>query len=227
MRQLVRDLVETMQANHFASLSAVQCGIPLHVFVTQVQGRTRVWINTRIIDKGALVVGAESCASFPDQVLELNRPEHLLLTTLTLEGAEHQRLVCGVEARLVAHEIDHQDGVLMQDHLTEDELISQMLGVLVVADSESEPLANVIEADQESSTIDDATTAYGKIAADENASQILDFIADGTWKLVLAAELLKDFIRDKRELAALAQLEGLLLQLTDASDYWEQTLSSE
>lgn len=217
-----------MQANHFASLSAVQCGIPLHVFVTQVHGRTRVWINTRIIDKGALVIGAESCASFPDQVLQLKRPEHLLLTTLTLEGAEHQHLVCGVEARLVAHEIDHQDGVLMQDHLTEDELISQMLGVNIDNDdAESEPLEDAMEADQESNTRADAMTAHGQITADENALQVLDFLADGTWKLVLAAELLKDFIRDKRELAALAQLEALLLQLADASDYWEKILTSD
>lgn len=208
LRQLVDNLVETMQMSHFASLSAIQCGIPSDIFVTQIEGQVRIWVNTRIIEMGESFQGGESCASFPDLILETERPQQLCVRTWTVDGVEEERGVQGIEARLVSHEIDHQQGTLMLDHLSEEDLFTQMLGMSAMEDDDDMQ--------------DEEEDVLGQ--DDDDVSQILDFIAESTWKLVLAAELLEDFSWNESERVALNKLKSLVSELTTVADEWEQIL---
>ena len=63
----------------------------------------------------------EGCLSLPGVAVDVDRPIHVRLRALDEEGAERRVEASGLEARVIQHEIDHLDGVLILDRTSRDQ----------------------------------------------------------------------------------------------------------
>ncbi|QSO46387.1 peptide deformylase [Alicyclobacillus mengziensis] len=225
IQQLVADMLETMRACHMASLSAPQCGKPLRLFVTEIYGESKVWMNPEVLKTEGEQASVESCASFPDLTLEVPRPQTMVIHTMQLDGSPVVQTISGIEARLVAHELDHLDGILFQDHLDAESLFEQMLGTTDEYTIQGE---DPIASDDGPFAADSSfESGQAEIESDEEELQhILDLLADSGWKLALAAELLRDYELDEEQEAQLQRLDGLENAISESVTYWENELSA-
>jgi peptide deformylase len=71
----------------------------------------------------------EGCLSLPGVVLDVDRPVHVRLTAHDPHGDEMLIEASGLDARVVQHEMDHLDGVLILDH-TDREQRNEALRIL-------------------------------------------------------------------------------------------------
>ena len=63
-----------------------------------------------------LVIAEEGCLSLPRVSMDVERPLHVTVTGLDVDGEPVRIEASGLEARVLQHEIDHLDGVLILDH---------------------------------------------------------------------------------------------------------------
>ena len=60
----------------------------------------------------------EGCLSIPEQYADVERPAAVRVKYLDETGATQEQVFTGLEATCVQHEIDHLDGILFVDHLS-------------------------------------------------------------------------------------------------------------
>ncbi|MDH3455258.1 MAG: peptide deformylase [Gemmatimonadota bacterium] len=119
VRQLVRDLFDTMHADSGIGLAANQIGVARRVAVVQTEDDDAViLINPQILDREGTVRGEEGCLSIPDVFADVDRSRRIVLETTTLDDERVQIEASDLQARAIQHEIDHLDGVLFLDHLS-------------------------------------------------------------------------------------------------------------
>ena len=70
---------------------------------------------------GDLELGEEGCLSIPGIVVDVDRPVHVRVRGQDEEGEERLVEASGLEARVIQHEIDHLDGVLILERTSRDE----------------------------------------------------------------------------------------------------------
>jgi peptide deformylase len=63
----------------------------------------------------------EGCLSLPGVLVEVERPIHVRVRALDADGDPLLVEASGLEARVIQHEIDHLDGVLILDRTTRDQ----------------------------------------------------------------------------------------------------------
>ena len=123
VRDLVRDMKETMLSENGIGLSAPQVGVNLRVIVVQLMsagklvGPVQEMINPVITSySDDSMEYEEGCLSIPGEYIRINRPRSIHVKFQTLSGKYKKWFLKGLEARIVQHEIDHLDGVLMKDY---------------------------------------------------------------------------------------------------------------
>ena len=123
LHELVRDLLETMQAADGAGLAAVQIGVPQRVVIFGVDYNPRypkaepvpytVLVNPEITPLGdEREAGWEGCLSVPGMRGLVPRPARIRYRGRDQFGGSIDRTVDGFHARVVQHECDHLDGIL-------------------------------------------------------------------------------------------------------------------
>jgi len=128
IRELVRDMLETMEAHHALGLAAPQVGVLLRVFVGCVEyedekgevhaGKPWVYINPTLKNPSEMLVErSEGCLSVPKLYLAIPRPMSVVIEAMDVEGNLFTRECTGYLARNVLHENDHLNGVLFFDWL--------------------------------------------------------------------------------------------------------------
>ena len=117
---LLKDMAETMYKTEIAAgLAAPQVGILKRVVVIDVGEGLINLINPEILEtKGSREV-IEGCLSIPDKVGKLMRPEKVRVKALNEEGKEIIINADGFLAKALCHEIDHLEGILFIDKVTE------------------------------------------------------------------------------------------------------------
>jgi peptide deformylase len=120
LRKLVKDLTETMLDAPGAGLAAPQIGVPLRVFVWDVDEAIGHLINPTLDLSEEMQDGDEGCLSFPELVYPTPRAFRAVAKGFTMHG--EPITVEGTEllARALQHETDHLDGVLFIDRLSEE-----------------------------------------------------------------------------------------------------------
>ena len=123
VRVLVKDMKETMLAENGIGLSAPQVGVNLRVIVVQLMsagklvGPVQEMINPVITNySDDTMEYEEGCLSIPGEYIRIDRPRSIHVKFQTLSGKYKKWFLKGLEARIVQHEIDHLDGVLMSDY---------------------------------------------------------------------------------------------------------------
>lgn len=120
-------MLETMRANNGVGLAAPQVGVPQRFFVTELPedeeedlpAETYILFNPEIVKGKGEQVGYEGCLSIPGYIGEVARQEQITVRGLNEGGRPVRYKLDGFLARVFQHEIDHLDGVLFTDKLTD------------------------------------------------------------------------------------------------------------
>jgi len=124
IRKLVDDMFETMYEAPGIGLAAIQVGTPKRVVTMDLAKKDdpkapQVFINPEVVwsseDKATY---EEGCLSIPEFYDEVERPAHVKVKYLDLEGVSHEIEANGLLATCLQHEIDHLNGVLFIDHMS-------------------------------------------------------------------------------------------------------------
>ena len=130
LARLVGTMQETMREAHGVGLAAPQVGVQKRLYTYDVEelaergadsdGGSGVLINPEIVDAHGEWAYEEGCLSVPGLVFELVRPKVVTVRGLDLDGNEVVLLGDELMGRVIQHEIDHLDGVLVLDRLEPD-----------------------------------------------------------------------------------------------------------
>ena len=105
-------------------LAATQLGVMHRLLVYRVEpdGPLGLLVNPDIEFKGDEVeTMEEGCLSLPGVSVEVERPLHVRVRAQDLEGNPVTLEAEGLEARVIQHEVDHLDGVLILDRTTREQ----------------------------------------------------------------------------------------------------------
>ena len=122
LRVLIGDMFETMYAAPGIGLAATQVDVHKRLLVTDVsadKSEPHVLINPEILEKDGVTVTDEGCLSVPGYYEEVERAEHIRVRFLDRAGEETEMEANGLLAVCIQHEIDHLDGKLFVDYLSE------------------------------------------------------------------------------------------------------------
>ena len=117
LRQLVRDLTDTMLAAPGAGLAAPQIGVGLRVFTYNVDGVVGHLVNPTLVLGDETVVDEEGCLSIPGLTFDCARAASVVAAGLSMHGEPVILEGSDRLARCLQHETDHLDGVLFVDRL--------------------------------------------------------------------------------------------------------------
>lgn len=121
LRELVRAMAETMYAESGIGLAAPQVGVDKRVIVFDVDDRLAALCNPVITEFGdEKVVDEEGCLSVPGVNVPVERSRRIVCEGLTVEGRPITLDAEDLLARVLQHEIDHLDGVLILDRAPAD-----------------------------------------------------------------------------------------------------------
>ena len=122
LRALIADMFETMYGAPGIGLAATQVDVHKRLLVADVstdRSEPYVLINPRILEKDGVITTDEGCLSVPGYYEEVQRAEHIRVTFLDRDGVEIEMEAEGLLAVCIQHEIDHLDGKLFVDYLSE------------------------------------------------------------------------------------------------------------
>jgi peptide deformylase len=128
----IRELAERMVATLMASsigvgLAAPQVGESVRMVIIDLSydpeegnadGGLYVLVNPEIVQSEGVYEDDEGCLSLPGLTYPVERPERVVVEFSDLNGQMQQLQVTEFNAKLVCHEIDHLDGVLLWDRLS-------------------------------------------------------------------------------------------------------------
>ena len=124
LRRQVSRMAGVMNDALGVGLAAPQLGISQRLLVYRVgpDAPVTVLANPELEwASGDVEVGEEGCLSIPGVMVDVDRAVHVRVRGLDEEGEERLVEASGLEARVIQHEIDHLDGVLILERTTRDE----------------------------------------------------------------------------------------------------------
>jgi peptide deformylase len=118
LRELVRDLQDTVREPGRAGVAAPQIGVSLRVFSYNVDDVVGHLVNPVLeFPDEEEQDGPEGCLSIPGLYFDTKRRQNVVAKGFNEHGDPLQLVGTGLMARCVQHETDHLDGVLFIDRL--------------------------------------------------------------------------------------------------------------
>ncbi|RZQ53858.1 peptide deformylase [Pseudoalteromonas phenolica] len=121
IRQIVKDMLETMYDENGIGLAATQVDIHKRIVVIDVSeegNEPLVLINPEIIEKDGSTISEEGCLSVPQSYAKVDRAEQVTVKALNENGEEYTYEADGLLAICTQHELDHLMGKLFIDYLS-------------------------------------------------------------------------------------------------------------
>lgn len=122
IRQLVKDMLETMYAAPGIGLAASQVDRHIRLLVLDVsedQSKPQVFINPTFEPISAETKAYdEGCLSIPGFYESVERPDLIRVNALDLQGQPQTIEADGLLSVCIQHEIDHLDGKLFVDYIS-------------------------------------------------------------------------------------------------------------
>lgn len=121
IRQLVKDMTETMYDANGIGLAATQVDVHKQVIVmdlSEERNQPRVLINPTIIEQEGQQEYDEGCLSVPEYYAPVKRAESINITALDEQGEIYQLEAEGLLAVCIQHEMDHLAGKVFVDYLS-------------------------------------------------------------------------------------------------------------
>ncbi|MBU2213364.1 MAG: peptide deformylase [Patescibacteria group bacterium] len=115
--KILKDMTDTLEDKGGLGIAAPQVGHSLRMCLAKFNEKTNVMINPQITWKGEETdVVEEGCLSLPGIDVKIERPTEITITYLDIKGKGQERKFIEFDARVVQHEVDHLDNVLITDH---------------------------------------------------------------------------------------------------------------
>jgi len=123
IRQLAQDMIETMQEEEGIGLAAPQVAESISLLVVDMSlidedGEPTAFINPEILESEAESVLEEGCLSLPEIREEVKRPDIITVRYQNIDGETIEKRMEGLLARVLLHEMDHLNGVLLVDRIS-------------------------------------------------------------------------------------------------------------
>ena len=124
LKTLTDDMFETMHSVNGIGLAATQIGVSKQVAVIDIspeKNEPLVIINPaiQILDPSKTEDYDEGCLSIPGFFEKISRPSDIKLTYQALNGKKQEIKPEGLLTKVVQHELDHLNGRLFVDHISE------------------------------------------------------------------------------------------------------------
>jgi peptide deformylase len=122
VRQLLDDMLETMYAAPGIGLAAIQVNVPKRVITIDISRHSDeplCLVNPEILESRGSIETEEGCLSVPDIYETVARADWVRARALDRDGQMFEFEAEGLLAVCVQHEIDHLDGRLFVDHLSQ------------------------------------------------------------------------------------------------------------
>lgn len=124
IKELVKDLLDTLYANNGVGLAAPQIGENYRIFVIDTSSGDEplnpvIFINPKIIKKSGAFISNEGCLSFPEVYADVRRYKNVMVKSLDENGRPFVVEANGgtLLTKAIQHEFDHLEGILFIDHL--------------------------------------------------------------------------------------------------------------
>ena len=123
IKKLTQDMLETMYQGSGIGLAATQVNVHKRVIVLDIsesKDEPLILINPelkKIIDPNKKIF-SEGCLSVPGFYEELNRPSSVEISYLDIDGERKLLLANDLLAVVIQHEMDHLDGKMMVDFIS-------------------------------------------------------------------------------------------------------------
>lgn len=122
IRQLVDDMFETMYEAPGIGLAATQVNVHKRVIVVDVseqRDEPLVFINPELLGLDGIEETEEGCLSVPGIYEKVRRAERIRVRALNREGESFEMEADGLLAVCIQHEMDHLEGKLFVDYLSD------------------------------------------------------------------------------------------------------------
>lgn len=119
LKKLINDMIETMKFSNGVGLAAPQVGVNLRIIVVDYEEKPIAFINPEVLEEEGENVDYEGCLSVPGIEVPVKRAERLVLKAQDINGKTKKYKAKGLLARIIQHEIDHLDGILIIDKTIE------------------------------------------------------------------------------------------------------------
>jgi len=122
LRNLAADMLETMYAAPGVGLAATQVNVHRRLLVADVsEGHDdpRIVVNPQILSREGLCMREEGCLSVPGEFAEVERAAKVRVRAQDVEGRTFEFDADGLLAVCIQHEMDHLEGKLFVDYLSE------------------------------------------------------------------------------------------------------------
>ena len=120
IKEIVKEMKETMEKHQGIGLSANQVGLDLSLFVAKYNQKFYTVINPKILkvskEKEEML---EGCLSLPKILANVKRPKSVALEAFNEKGKKIKLKAKGLLARIFLHETDHLNGILIIDRSKE------------------------------------------------------------------------------------------------------------
>lgn len=116
---LLEDMAETMYEANGVGLAAPQVGVLKRIVVIDIGEGLIELINPVITDFEGNIKDVEGCLSVPGKCGYVVRPEKVTVTALDRNGDKITISGEGMLAKAFCHELDHLDGIVFVDKVTE------------------------------------------------------------------------------------------------------------
>ncbi|MDH4263703.1 MAG: peptide deformylase [Spirochaetia bacterium] len=125
LRDLIRDMFDTMYDESGVGLAAVQIGVLKRVIIIDLEHSgfiKGVFINPEVVfTSSEMQFGEEGCLSVPGVTANLSRPKHIRVAYQNMFGERLEIEGSDLLARALLHEIDHINGKVFVDQLEFEE----------------------------------------------------------------------------------------------------------
>lgn len=123
VRDLMAGMAEIMYTYNGIGLAAPQVGMLQRIIIADVGEGLITLANPEILQKEGEGRLEEGCLSLPDIQVDITRSQSIFVRGLNPEGKEVQHELSDLMARVIQHEIDHLNGVLIIDYASTTEKI--------------------------------------------------------------------------------------------------------
>jgi peptide deformylase len=122
LRTLIDAMLETMYASNGIGLAATQVNVHRRLLVVDVSeehDQPMVFVNPEVLERQEVETTQEGCLSVPGIFDDVERARQIRVRALGRDGKPFEMTADGLLAVCIQHEIDHLDGKLFVDYLSE------------------------------------------------------------------------------------------------------------
>ena len=116
LRDVADEMTALMQSRSGIGLAAPQVGLEHRLLVCGLETQFMALANVRVLESAQAGEFVEGCLSLPGVMVKVRRPERIRVSGYDVHGCRKHLAATGLWARVIQHELDHLNGVLICDY---------------------------------------------------------------------------------------------------------------